>query len=334
MIVFSTALSSLIMLFAIETPDFIELEYLRKNLEYEVASRTNDLKIANDELEKKNRQAKQDMALAAHVQEVLYIHKFNYHAWDIAVQFNPLSGISGDLYDFYTHEGRLRGFGLFDVSGHGIASGLVTVLAKSTLRHEFRNTLNDNLSDAIKQINDSLIKVKGNIENYLTGIICRITPDTVANREQSVLEIANAGAPYPIYKSNSSEKSILITPRKDLPQYGMFGVSGLDISVQTILRPMNIGDIIILYTDGVSESENNNGEQYGRERIQAIIDSLNTKAMSSQEILDAIFDNFKTFVESNKIDDDITILVLKRVQDNSNEDDIEILELLDEVTDA
>ena len=57
-------------------------------------------------------------------------------AWDIAFEFIPMSGVSGDLYDFYVSEGEITGLTLCDVSGHGIASGLVTMIARSVF---FRN---------------------------------------------------------------------------------------------------------------------------------------------------------------------------------------------------
>jgi sigma-B regulation protein RsbU (phosphoserine phosphatase) len=57
-----------------------------------------------------------------------------------------MSGISGDLYDFYLDDDTLSGISLFDVSGHGIASGLITMLAKSIL---FR-TYNSNMDQTPK----------------------------------------------------------------------------------------------------------------------------------------------------------------------------------------
>lgn len=321
MTVFSSAASALLIIFAIETPDFVELEYLRKNLEKEVQSRTRDLKKANNELKIKNKQAKQDMDLAAHLQQALYLHGVNYLGWDIAIEFEPLSGISGDLYDFYEFEGLLRGIGLFDVSGHGISSGLVTVLAKNTIFHEFRAALPLSLSEAMYRINNSVIRIKGDIENYMTGTICRINKE-----DSSKLEIVNAGAPYPVYKSKNKKNSILITPDKKKPQYGMIGVSGLDVCFQTIKRKMNIDDFIVFYTDGIIEAENETGEQYGIERLQSVINKANGTA---QDIMDTISADFKNFVGEQEIEDDISVIVLKRVTETIDTGNIEELESID-----
>jgi serine phosphatase RsbU (regulator of sigma subunit) len=50
--------------------------------------------------------------------------------WDIAFTSRPKSGVSGDFYDFYTNGDKLEGLSLFDVSGHGVAPALITILSK------------------------------------------------------------------------------------------------------------------------------------------------------------------------------------------------------------
>lgn len=281
------------------------VEYLNSKLEAEVESRTKALTKANEELELKNYESERDMELAVHVQESFYMHDFDFPDWDIAVSFNPLSGVSGDLYDFYLIEGKLRGFGLFDVSGHGISSGLVTMLAKNAILSEFMKTLPLNLTDATRRINDAIIRVKGKIDNYLTGIIFRMDKDN-----PSKIEFTNAGNPYPLVKHKDSEEAELLLPDKRMPQYGMIGIEGMSVSFQNIPIVLEEGDSILIYTDGFSESENKDGEQYGNERIQK---SFGAASGSSEEIIRCLMQDFNSFVEDAEIKDDITVIVLKRV---------------------
>jgi sigma-B regulation protein RsbU (phosphoserine phosphatase) len=69
-----------------------------------------------------------------------------------------MSGVSGDLYDFYQKEGRLTGLSLFDVSGHGIASGLITLLARSVILRVFMEAGTARLGEVRQKINSQLIE--------------------------------------------------------------------------------------------------------------------------------------------------------------------------------
>lgn len=297
-----------------------QYEYLNENLEKEVKERTQALTKANEELERRQAQANMDMELATHVQKSFYPHDHNFIGWDVAVSFNPLSGVSGDLYDFFVMEGRLRGFGLFDVSGHGISSGLVTMLAKNAIFHAFRTTLPLDLEEAMYVVNNQIISVKGEIENYLTGVLFRIDKEN-----PSSLEFVNAGGPHPIYKSKSKKKNAeLLLPNEKKPHYGMLGVNGLDVKFQTIKKKMKAGDVIVLYTDGISETENKNGEPFGKERIMEV---LNNKTGTAQEIADAIMEDLRKFVGFEKVNDDITIIVMKKIQEDEPDEIFELEEI-------
>lgn len=287
-------------------------EYLNENLEKEVKERTLELTKANKELEKRQAEADRDMQLAVHVQQSFYAKKPEFPGWDIAVSFNPLSGVSGDMYDFFRVEEKLRGFGLFDVSGHGISSGLVTMLAKNSITNAFKETLSLKLDKAMEVVNQQVISIKGEIENYLTGILFRIDKE-----KSGKLEFVNAGGPHPIFKAKGKkEKAKLLLPNDKKLHYGMIGVKDLEVKFQVIKTKMKPGDVLVLYTDGISETENINGEPFGKERI---MDVLNRKEGSAQEIVDAIMNDLRDFAGFEKLDDDITVLVLKKTEEELEE---------------
>ncbi len=287
-------------------------EYLNENLEKEVKERTLELTKANKELEKRQAEADRDMQLAVHVQQSFYAKKPEFPGWDIAVSFNPLSGVSGDMYDFFRVEGKLRGFGLFDVSGHGISSGLVTMLAKNSITNAFKETLSLKLDKAMEVVNQQVISIKGEIENYLTGILFRIDKE-----KPGKIEFVNAGGPHPIFKAKGKkEKAKLLLPNDKKLHYGMIGVKDLEVKFQVIKAKMKPGDVLVLYTDGISETENINGEPFGKERI---MDVLNRKEGSAQEIVDAIMNDLRDFAGFEKLDDDITVLVLKKTEEELEE---------------
>lgn len=292
-------------------------EYLNENLEKEVKDRTLKLTKANEELERAQYEADRDMQLAVHVQQSFYSKKPEFPGWDVAVSFNPLSGVSGDMYDFFVSEGKLRGFGLFDVSGHGISSGLVTMLAKNSIANAFKDTISMKLDQAMEEVNQQVIAVKGEIENYLTGIMFRIDEEKPGN-----LEFVNAGGPHPVFKAKGKKKEAeLLVPDENKPHYGMIGIKGLEVKFQVIKKKMKPGDVLVLYTDGISETENKDGEPFGKERILKVLNKIEG---SAQEIVDAIMNDLRDFAGFEKLDDDITVLVMKKTKDEEPE---EVLEL-------
>ena len=79
-----------------------------------------------------------EIELAAFVQESFSKRKMpDLESFDIAYYSKAMAGVSGDMYDFYTDDDILEGAGIFDVSGHGISSGLVTMLVRNIFQQEF-----------------------------------------------------------------------------------------------------------------------------------------------------------------------------------------------------
>ena len=177
-----------------------DVQILNTDLENKIAERTDELRTAmeemesmndalaetNKELEQTQHVARVDMEIAANVQSSLFPKEPPVvKEWDIAYAFIPMSGVSGDLYDFYIHDNILDGIALFDVSGHGIASGLITMIARSVFYRNFNKGKENPLHEVLEKINRVLINEMGQADNYLTGILLRFNSDTV--------EYVNAG---------------------------------------------------------------------------------------------------------------------------------------------
>ena len=90
-----------------------------------------------------------------------------------------MAGVSGDLYDFYLEDNVLTGVSILDVSGHGIASGLITMLARTIFYRNFAAGKEEDLSEILEKSNRHLIKEIGNVDYYLTGILLRFKQDSV-----------------------------------------------------------------------------------------------------------------------------------------------------------
>ncbi len=291
-----------------------EAEYLNAHLEKKVADRTRELSETNEklsefnnQLEEAKRQSDRDMTLAVYVQKSFYPHSAPVvKGWDIAYTFRPKSGVSGDLYDFFCRDDVFLGAGLFDVSGHGIASGLVTMLGKAVIDRSFRECYELPLSVTMKKINDTLVAEKGDIENYMTGILLRV--------KNGKVEFINAGHPKAFCRLAKTGKSvpleIPVEEGKEACANSIIGIGGLDPEYKAIKFSMNVGDAVILYTDCLSESRNAAGEEFGTERIGEAFAECG--ALDAHGKLDYVLGRFAQFTSGVEVKDDLTVIVLQR----------------------
>lgn len=289
-----------------------ENTYLNENLEREIQLQTVDLTFANERLEQEFKRSAKDLEMASIVQKKFLPPLENkFYGWEISVNYEPLSTVSGDLFDYYNDEDKLIGLSLFDASGHGIAASLVTMLSKNIIFRAFKESFNsgDSISSTLKRINNQIINAKGSVDNYLTGEILKI--GEIDDVGKCNIELSSAGHPYPILfstKENSIEE--LLTDPAEV-QVGAIGIPDIEVSFPTIKFEMRKGDVLVVFTDGLLESANENHEQFGRERINEIV--RKNYNHSAKEINLEIVNNLNDFMGGVLRDDDITVIVLKRV---------------------
>ncbi len=286
-----------------------EAEDLNLHLENKVKERTEALSRANMQLqqvnaalEEANYRAQRDLKMAEFVQKSFYPAFLPVlKGWDVAYAFEPMAGVSGDLYDFYIDEGRLLGAGLFDVSGHGIASGLVAMLAKSVVYRQFIDGQDLPLGEVMKRIDEKLISEKGNIENYLTGILLRFTEDRV--------EYVNAGHPDLLYRSGRSGAVKAVESRQGESRGRFIGLEGLSEGYRSLRFPIHSGDTLLVYSDCLVEAKNATGEDFGNDRLRATLSRAPAKS-GAAAVRDFILQQFRDFLAGEPPRDDLTILVL------------------------
>lgn len=286
-----------------------EAEDLNLHLEQKVKERTEELFQANQQLqqvntalEEANYRAQRDLKMAEFVQKSFYPAFLPpLEGWDVAYAFEPMAGVSGDLYDFYIDENRLLGAGLFDVSGHGIASGLVAMLAKSVVYRQFIDGKDIPLGEVMKRIDEKLISEKGNIENYLTGILLRFTDDRV--------EYVNAGHPDLLYRSGRTGAVKAVESRQGESRGRFIGLEGLSEGYRSLRFPIHSGDTLLVYSDCLVEAKNAEGVEFGNERLKETLSRAPAKD-GAAAVRDYILGLFKTFLAGEEPKDDLTILVM------------------------
>ena len=287
------------------------LEYLNHSLEDEIKLQTKQLTDVNGRLEHDREKSLKDMRMAAIVQKK-YFHAPEHPLknWDFAVRYEPLSLVSGDLYNFYHTDDLLNGISLFDASGHGVAASLVTMLAENIIQQTYNELLQNDqtVADCLKLINERFIDAKGEIDNYLTGILLH----TKENEDGScTVTMSNAGHPYPLFYNAKEDALEEMLPTADMPYTGPVGLTGLNVEYSEMSFTMNSGDFLFLYTDGITEMQNREKIDFGIEEIMTILEKCKTD--SAEDMAKKLMKGLENFIKDTPRTDDVSVIILKRV---------------------
>ncbi len=245
-----------------------------------------------------------DVMMAAQVQQGIFRGKApEVQGWELALYSLPCSGVSGDFYDFYVEDENLMGLVVGDVSGHGIASGLVTILARSVFWRCFRAMGAHSLGRVLEEINGELIRDLSSVENYLTCSLLRL-------REGQV-EYANAAHAELAYRRAGKAKAGFLVPGSaddyKGPPLGREGIEAPYHAVKFALAP---GDSLLVFTDGLTESLDERGARFGAEGVLTAYGRA--PEGGAQGMLDYILDDWRYHVGSTEPADDLTAVLLRR----------------------
>ncbi len=252
---------------------------------------------------------RRELALAAEVQRrLLPAQAPECAAIELAGFCQPARGVGGDYYDFFQLDRRQVGIAIADVAGKGIAAALQMSTVQATLRgllsgdlahHQVNNSpaARDSLAQMVETLNRLIRSATGGA-NYVTFFYAQF--DECTRR----LTYVNAGHNPPILFSPGASDEY-----KELSCGGMFvGMFELGAYEQEVV-PMLSGDVMIAFTDGLSEALNVNGEEFGEARIQAALAA--TAQLSASEISAAIVQRAQVWCAGAPQHDDLTFIVLK-----------------------
>jgi phosphoserine phosphatase RsbU/P len=294
-----------------------DLAVLTTGLEVKVKERTEELEAAmhemeainerlndtNSSLEQAQRIAEMDIRMASNLQASLLPRNMPlFPDWDIVCSYLPMKGVSGDFYDVYQGEGRLQGIALFDVSGHGISSGLLTILAKSILYRKFFQKPERRLNSVMENFNEDLLTEIKDVDNYLTGILLRMSGDTV--------EYVNAGHIDLLARRSNPGRAFRVKPNGRSFNKNLIGIAGIENRFDVLKFSVGKGDMLLLFSDGIVESKNGERELFGEDRLlQAFQDAPRDSARSA---LDHVMKAVKGFTGSGSFHDDVTVILAMR----------------------
>ncbi len=279
----------------------------RKDLEKvknELQLLNNNLIEVNDKLLKEQMLSEIEMSLASEIQNAIFPGKAPAISdWDIAFRTKPYGAVSGDFYDFYSEDNFLKGISLFDVSGHGVAPALITILAKPVFYNQFNRCKLTKLGDALESANSVLQEELEAVNLYITGIMLRMN--------QSEVEYVNAGHPDLLHFKSKAKKVHVITDSLNSFKGHPVGINLSREKYKSLGFTVPSGDFLILYSDGLTESKNNDGEQFGLSRLSDAIES--SDGITADSLLEHIMNTINDFTGDIKAGDDITIIVAGKI---------------------
>lgn len=210
---------------------------------------------------------------------------------DIAVHMQTATEVGGDYYDFSIKDNGSLNICIGDATGHGLKAGTIVSIMKSLF---IADSARLDLKNFFTSANETLKKMS------LDKMMIALAMINIYGRQ---IKIANAGIP-PIYIYRKESSLVEEVALHGLPIGAMRRTDYKIISTE-----LNIGDTILLFSDGLPELQNSNKEMYGYERLKRVFAENGHK--SSNEIISALqMDgaNWKGDVEQN---DDITFIAVK-----------------------
>jgi PAS domain S-box-containing protein len=207
----------------------------------------------------------------------------------------PATHVGGDYYYFAGRDNSIVDLVVADVSGHNIGAALMTAEARAVLRAQLAT--GSSPGQTLTAMNEILHEDLDRAELYIT-VFCA-SFDTVSH----TLTYANAGHVPPLLFSHNAPAC------QWLDADGLLmGVRG-HVTFEEKQVQLQSGDVLLFYTDGVTEADNGRGELFSTERLCNLI--LAHHQDSPQDIIDTIILNVAAFSSTIPMEDDVTMVVMK-----------------------
>ena len=259
-----------------------------------IRTNLNQLQVTTSEKEK----FKTEFDVASQIQSNMLPKNFDEltdnESFEIYAYMKPASEVGGDFYDYFKIDEDHVYFVIGDVSGKGIPSTLFMV--KTMYLIENHAKFNEDLSQVLEKVNN-LAYERNDEELFVTIWLGKL------NFKTGKLSYVNAGHNQPLVKHDSNNFEYL----KTHPNLVIGGMEDIQYNEHEI--NLNAGDMIFLYTDGVTEANDNYNGFYGENRLKETINNNKNKKLN--DIINEITEDIDKFCNNSEQYDDITMLIIK-----------------------
>jgi sigma-B regulation protein RsbU (phosphoserine phosphatase) len=244
-----------------------------------------------------------DVELAAQVQRLfLPVGKPAIAGLEIAGMMRPARGVSGDYYDYIPINAHAIQLVIADVAGKGVPAALLMSATAAAMQLEANQ--DRNLLEMVGRLNTGIHSVSEDGERYVTLLLAEL------DAQERKLRYVNCGHnPALLFRAQTGEVTRL---NSSCAPIGIFPQNSCELA-SADLAP---GDVLVFYTDGVTEAENQSGEELGTARLSALVQRGSSS--SAEALMTDIFQNVANFCSGVGFNDDVTVLVVKCNFDGSS----------------
>ena len=216
----------------------------------------------------------------------------------------PALHIGGDYFDYF-HSGDTINVVIADVSGHSVGAALIMAETRSTLKAETtkppgsKNKKVDGAADILFSLNNLLYEDLNRSDMFITMFYVKYHPVT------GQLNYSNAGHNRALLMRHNENTCT------QLDTDGLILGVKTNVDFEEKITHLDKDDVLLLYTDGITEAQNKQGEFFGVTRLCSLFSAQ--KQESPQAILDKVLEEVETFCQTSKHDDDISMVVLKAI---------------------
>ena len=257
-----------------------------------------DLEVQMSAIRKEIAQ-EESIRLAAEVQQsILPNEEIEYPYITSAGYCQPTNDVGGDYYDYLPLPDDKIAIFIGDVMGHGFHSALVAAMTKSCIQTQIRFDASvPEVMKAVKRVTEE------DAQTFIYMTCCY-----VVIHQDNKFEFINAGHPsILLFRANSDE--IIELDSKYTPVGIPLPEDLIKAEYHSLMETWNTGDLLVMYSDGITEAINENTEMYGIERFKQLI--FENKKLTPVEIKQRILSDLNSFQDGNIPYDDITLVVAK-----------------------
>ncbi|MGM9719094.1 MAG: PP2C family protein-serine/threonine phosphatase [Prevotella sp.] len=285
-------------------------DFATKPIDLDDLSRTIEKAIEEIEFVRKSQQEhtqlvsiKSDLAVAGEIQQAILPQKFPpieemADMVDLFATMTPAKEVGGDFFDFFKIDEKRLGFVIADVSGKGVPASIFMAVSRTLLRATGMRGIDTN-----------------ECLNYVNNMLCHESIDSmfvtvfygIYNTETGLVEYTNAGhnPPYMV----RADGTVDALPMSENIVAGMFD----DFTFTQSTLQLDKGDMLVLFTDGVTEAFNTSGEMFDEKGLETTLEN-NGAGKSSHDICQEILKDVNDFSGKEPQSDDITLMAIRRLE--------------------
>lgn len=239
---------------------------------------------------------KREMKLAQEIQTKLLPEETpTLEGIDIAALNKPAKEVGGDYYDFLNLDTDKWGFCIGDITGKGMPAALLMANLQATFRSQA--LISPTSSQCLAGTNHMLFRSteETKFATFFYGILQQI-------EGQTMLSYSNGGHDPPVLFKQGNKPQFLEATGL------LLGVLG-DSEYEEVSITLDPGDVLLLYTDGITEAFNNEAVEFGLDRLISLVDE--NREHPAGEIMNRILESVRNHVDGAPPSDDITVIILK-----------------------